>query len=79
MRSLRLTVAVALSFTATALPGQNGLSSAQADSARRLVQRFYDGYVPRAADPKGRDMFMEAATHGLLPFAPALVRWRRLD
>jgi hypothetical protein len=79
MRSLRLTVAVALSFTATALPGQNGLSSAQADSARRLVQRFYDWYVPRAADPKDRDMFMEAATHGPLPFDTQLVRWLRID
>jgi hypothetical protein len=79
MRSVRLTTVVALSLSAAALPGQTTSSSPQADSARRLVQRFYDWYVPRAANPRGRDMFMEAATRGPLPFHPELVRWLRID
>src|SRR6266498_3748301 len=74
----RLTIAVILCCAAGTLPGQQR-SHAEADSARMLVQRFYNWYVPRAANPRGRDMIMQAATHGPLRFDPELVRWLRID
>jgi hypothetical protein len=49
------------------------------DSVRKVVQRFYDWYVPRAAKPRGRDMIMVAATHGPVAFDAELVRWLRID
>ncbi len=73
-----LTIAVILCCAAGTLPGQQR-SHAEADSARMLVQRFYNWYVPRAANPRGRDMIMQAATHGPLRFDPELVRWLRID
>ena len=79
MLSTRLTVAAATCIAAAALPAQQAPANAPADSARRLVQRFYDLYVPRAANPRGRDMFMFAATRGPVPFDPELVRWLRID
>jgi hypothetical protein len=50
-----------------------------ADSVRKVVQRFYDWYVPRAAKPRGRDVVMLAATHGPVAFDAELVRWLRID
>jgi hypothetical protein len=78
MPSIRSALAALLCFVASALPGQQA-STTDADSARRIVQRFYDWYVPRAAKPGGRDVVMQAAAHGPLPFAPELVRWLRID
>ena len=49
------------------------------DSVRNVVQRFYDWYLPRAANPRGRDMVMAAATHGPIAFDAELVRWLRID
>lgn len=49
------------------------------DSVRKVVQRFYDWYVPRAAKPRGRDMVMTAAAHGPIAFDTELVRWLRID
>ena len=79
MRSIPWIVGIAVGFTAGGLRGQTSASSAQADSARRVVQRFYDWYVPRAANPRGRDMYMLAATRGPVSFDPELVRWLRID
>jgi hypothetical protein len=78
MLSTRLILAAALSISAADVHAQQR-STADADSARRVVQRFYDWYVPRAANPRGRDMVLEAATHGPVPFDPELVRWLRID
>jgi hypothetical protein len=78
MLSTRLTIAASICIAATALPAQT-TPAAAADSARRLVQQFYDWYVPRAANPRGRDMFMVAATRGPVPFDRELVRWLRVD
>ena len=75
---MRLTIATLLGCIAGALPAQQP-STAEADSARRAVQRFYDWYVPRAAKPNGRDMVMQAAVRGPLSFAPELVHWLRID
>jgi hypothetical protein len=74
----RLTIAAAVLCCAGTLSAQQR-SHTEADSARTLVQRFYNWYVPRAANPRGRDMIMEAATHGPLRFDPELVRWLRID
>ena len=79
MPSTRLTIAGVALIAAGALPAQQAPANAPADSARRLVQQFYDWYVPRAANPRGRDMFMVAATRGPVPFDPELVRWLRID
>jgi hypothetical protein len=78
MRLTPLTIVIAFCCAAGTLSGQPR-PSAQADSARKLVQRFYDWYVPRAAHPRGRDMIMEAGTHGPLPFDRELMRWLRID
>jgi hypothetical protein len=74
---MRLTIATLLFCASGVLPAQS--SSADADSAQRAVQRFYDWYVPRAAKPNGRDMVMQAAVRGPLSFAPELVHWLRID
>jgi hypothetical protein len=74
----RLTFTVVLCCAAGTLSAQQR-SRAEADSARALVQRFYSWYVPRAANPRGRDMVMNAATHGPVPFDRELVRWLRID
>jgi hypothetical protein len=69
--------AVLCSLTSTLHAQQHAVT--EADSARRLVQHFYDWYLPHAANPGERDMILEAATHGPLPFDPELVRWLRID
>ena len=79
MVSTRLTIVAATCIAAAALPAQKAPANAPTDSARRLVQQFYDWYVPRAANPRGRDMFMFAATRGPVRFDPELVRWLRID
>jgi hypothetical protein len=79
MPSTRLTIAATLSFAAALLPCATTTAQTPADSARRLVQQFYDWYVPRAANPRGRDMVMQAATRGPVPFDAELVRWLRID
>jgi len=79
MLATRLTIAAATCIAISALPAQQAPVTAPADSARRLVQQFYDWYVPRAANPRGRDMFMVAATRGPVRFDPELVRWLRID
>jgi hypothetical protein len=48
-------------------------------AVQRLVQRFYDWYLPQVANPRGQDVMMKAATHGPIPFDPELVRWMRID
>jgi hypothetical protein len=74
----RLTITAVLCCAAGALQAQQRPRT-EADSARTLVQRFYTWYVPRAANPRGRDMIMNAATHGPVPFDRELVRWLRID
>jgi hypothetical protein len=54
-------------------------TTAARDSVRRSVQGFYDWYLPQFARPRGRDVMMNAATHGPVPFAPELIRWLRID
>src|SRR5438046_203437 len=54
-------------------------SRKEADSGRAAVQHFYDWYVPRAANSRGRDMLMVAAVNGPLRFDHELVRWLRID
>lgn len=78
MPSARLTFIAILCCSAAPLLAQQRRDLA-ADSAVRLVQRFYDWYVPRAANPRDRDMIMAAATHGPVPFDPKLVQWLRVD
>jgi len=78
MLAMRLIIAAALCCATGSLSAQQR-SHTDADSARTLVQRFYNWYVPRAANPRGRDMIMQAATHGPLPFDNELVRWLRID
>ena len=51
----------------------------QKATVHRLVQRFYDWYLPQAADPHAQEVVMKAATHGPIPFDPQLVRWLRVD
>jgi hypothetical protein len=79
MFSPRLVVAATLICSALRLTAQSAPKEPPLDSARRVVQRFYDWYVPRAANPRGRDMIMEAATRGPVSFDPELVRWLRID
>src|SRR6476659_3922515 len=78
MLAMRLIIAAALCCATGTLSAQEP-SRTNADSARALVQRFYNWYVPRAANPRGRDMIMYAATHGPLRFDSELVRWLRID
>jgi hypothetical protein len=54
-------------------------SADQKGAVHRLVQRFYDWYLPQVANPHGQDVMMKAATHGPIPFDPQLVRWLRID
>ena len=75
VRSLVLVLCVA-GATAQA---QKPRAATQNDSARALVQRFYDWYLPREANPRGRDLIMYAAVRGPLPFDAELVRWLRID
>jgi hypothetical protein len=56
-----------------------GSASSSSDAARQAAQRFYDWYVPRAAQPRGKDMIMAAAARGPLAFDRELVRWLRID
>ena len=58
---------------------QTARAGSSTDSARFVVQRFYDWYLPRAANPRKRDMLMEAAARGPLPFDRELIRWLRID
>src|SRR6185437_10534069 len=68
-----------LLLAGAALGAQTVRPRSEPDSARAVVQHFYDWYLPRAANPRGRDVIMEAATRGPLPFNPELVRWLRID
>lgn len=78
MLSTRLTIPAFLCvFTCQAAAQQR--PDIAPDSVRKVVQRFYDWYVPRAAKPRGRDMVMTAATHGPIAFDGELVRWLRID
>ena len=54
-------------------------SRATKDSIGRAVQGFYDWYLPRFANPRGRDVMMLAATKGPIPFDTVLVHWLRVD
>lgn len=78
MLSTRLSIAALLCSIACPAVAQQR-PDATPDSVRKVVQRFYDWYVPRAANPRGRDVVMEAATHGPLAFDAELVRWLRID
>jgi hypothetical protein len=62
----------------TPLPAQLQLRLAP-DSARQVVQTFYNWYLPVATHPGKRDAFMTAATSGPSQFEPELVRWLRID
>lgn len=72
-------IAALICLGAGSLRGQTSPPVNQADSVRRAVQRFYDWYVPRAANARGRDRVMEAAVRGPLSFDTELVRWLRTD
>ena len=73
-----LPFAAVLCVASSALQAQVTLRT-PADSAQRVVQRFYDWYVARAINPHGRDMVMIAAVEGPLPFDAELVHWLRVD
>jgi hypothetical protein len=72
-----LLVALALCIAHTL--GAQSPSRATKDSIGRAVQRFYDWYLPRFANPRGRDVMMLAATKGPIPFDTVLVHWLRVD
>jgi len=78
MQSKYFCVASFLTCMSSTVRAQTAAPNAHADSARRVVQQFYTWYVPRAANPRGRDMIM-GATRGPVPFNPELVRWLRID
>ena len=78
MRLIRFTIGAILVCVGAPMHAQQRAAN-KADSARRVVQTFYDWYVPRAANPRGRDMIMAAATHGPVRLGPELSHWLRID
>lgn len=79
MSAIGRSIVVLLCLIGTGVQAQKPRAATQGDSARILVQRFYDWYLPREANPRGRDMVMLAAVRGPLPFDAELVRWLRID